>query len=666
MPKVNIDSLKLFSNVIRGLSMDAIQKANSGHPGLPLGMADVAAVLWLEHLNITPKVSKWANRDRFVLSGGHGSAMLYSLLHLFGYKVTMDDLKSFRQYGSVTPGHPERGETDGVEVTTGPLGQGFANAVGLAMAERMAAARLNNAERCVIDNYTYVFMGDGDMMEGISHEAASLAGNLKLNKLIAFYDSNNISIEGNTACTFTDDTAARFKAYGWRVFQIDGHDYEQISATIRRARKVADKPILVICKTTIGKGSPNKAGTAKVHGEPLGVEEIVLAKQALGLPAEDFWVPAEVYELARKKTTKCTRLAKAWERKLASMTFSAEEQQLLDALNGQYSIPENIALPTYDKAVATRAASGKAIQALTAAIPNLIGGSADLAPSNKTWIDSSSAISADDFSGRNIHFGVRELAMAAIQNGMIAYGGFYVFSATFFVFADYVRPAMRVAAISKLPAIYLFSHDSFYVGEDGATHEPIEQLSSLRAMPNTVVIRPADPTETAQAWLAALRNTTGPTAILVTRQNLEPLDRSIYPAPEMLEKGAYVLCQTKSDEQPDAIIIATGSEVQLALKAYEQLKAEGKNLRVVNMPSWELFEKQSKEYQETVLPKVCTKRIVIEAASSFGWERYIGAEGLAITIDHFGASAPYKVLEQKFGFTQEAVVEKIKNHLQEQ
>ena len=666
MARFNSNDFKTIANIVRGLSIDAIQKANSGHPGLPLGMADVASVLWLQYLNVTPKVSKWVNRDRFVLSGGHGSAMLYSLLHLFGYKVTLDDLKNFRQYGSVTPGHPELGETDGVEVTTGPLGQGFANAVGLAISERMAATRLNNSARTIIDNYTYVFMGDGDMMEGISHEAASLAGNLKLNKLIAFYDSNKISIEGNTDCTFTDDTAARFKAYGWRVFQIDGHDYEQINSTIRRARKVADKPVLIVCKTTIGKGSPNKAGSPKVHGEPLGAEEVALTKQALGIPAEDFWVSEEAYALTRRKAVAITRAAKAWERNLASQTFTAEEQYLIDALKGNYSIPEQIALPTFEKAVATRASSGNVIQALAAAIPTFIGGSADLAPSNKTWIDSSSAISANDFSGRNIHFGVRELAMAAIQNGMIAYGGFYVYSATFFVFADYVRPAMRVAAISKLPAIYLFSHDSFYVGEDGATHEPIEQLSSLRAMPNTVVIRPADPTETAQAWLAALRNTTGPTAILVTRQNLEPLDRSIYPAPEMLEKGAYTLAQTEEGKQPDAIIIATGSEVQLALKAYEQLKAEGKNLRVVNMPSWELFEKQSKEYQETVLPKACTKRIVIEAASSFGWERYIGAEGLAITIDHFGASAPYKVLEQKFGFTQEAVVEKIKNHLQEQ
>ncbi len=663
MAKASIENLTLLSNVIRGLSIDAIQKANSGHPGLPLGMADVAAVLWLKHLNITPKASKWVNRDRFVLSGGHGSAMLYSLLHLFGYKVTLDDLKSFRQYGSVTPGHPERGETDGVEVTTGPLGQGFANAVGIAIAERMAAARLNSAEQTIIDSYTYVFMGDGDMMEGISHEAASMAGNLKLNKLIAFYDSNNISIEGNTSCTFTDDTAARFKAYGWRTLEVDGHDHAKIDAAIKRAKKSTDKPVLIICKTTIGKGSPNRAGTAKVHGEPLGAEELALTKKSLGLPEQDFWVPEEVYALTRSKNLACTRKAKAWERTVASLTFTTEQRQLIDALNGNYSIPEQIALPTYDKAVATRAASGKAIQALAAAIPNLIGGSADLAPSNKTWIDNANAISANDFSGRNIHFGVRELAMAAIQNGILAYGGFYAFSATFFVFADYVRPAMRVAAISKLPAIYLFSHDSFYVGEDGATHEPIEQLSSLRAMPNTVVIRPADPTETAQAWIAALRNTTGPTAILVTRQNLEPLDRSIYPAPEMLEKGAYTLCDTKPGEQPDAIIIATGSEVQLALKAIEQLKEVGKSIRVVNMPSWELFEKQSPEYQESVLPKACTKRIAIEAGASFGWERYIGIDGLAITIDHFGASAPYKVLEQKLGFTPEAVVEKIKKYL---
>ena len=658
------EEYKSAANVIRGLSMDAVQKANSGHPGLPLGMADVAAVLWLKYLNTTAANPDWPNRDRFVLSGGHGSTLLYSLLHLAGYPVSIDDLGRFRQFGSNTPGHPEYGRTVGVEATTGPLGQGFSNAVGMAIAEKMMASRFNTADAEVFNNYTYVFCGDGDMMEGISHEAASLAGHLQLGKLILFYDSNKISIEGSTDAAFTENVGARFKAYGWKVITIDGHDYAEIDKAIRKAkRNAAATPTLVVCNTIIGKGSPNKAGTAKAHGEPLGVDEVKLTKQALGLPPDvDFYAPESVYEIFRKRNALVRRLASRWKRlhkaqMLANPEFAAKWRSFFAS-----ELPENLEtlMPAFEKPVATRISSGLVIQALAKALPNLVGGSADLSPSTKTWIDGSPAIAPTDFSGRNFQFGVRELAMAGVQNGLIAYGGLRVFTSTFFVFSDFMRPGIRLAAISTLPAIYVFTHDSFYVGEDGPTHEPVEHIAALRAMPNMTVIRPADPTETAAAWIAALNNTTGPTILLFTRQNLPIIDRTQAPAASMLHKGAYTLTQNGAGT-PDLIIIATGSEVSLALKAAEELKDF--NIRVVNMPSWELFEKQSKPYRAAVLDPRCTKRMVVEAASSFGWAKYIGSNGVAVTLDTFGDSGPYKDLEKHFGFTVENVVQKARDLL---
>ncbi len=647
---------QLAANVIRGLSMDAVQKANSGHPGLPLGMADVAAVLWLKHLNATSANPKWPNRDRFVLSGGHGSALLYSLLHLADFPVSIDDLKNFRQFGSTTPGHPEMGRTGGVETTTGPLGQGLANAVGMAIAEKMMEARFNSPEAELFNNYTYVFCGDGDMMEGITHEVSSIAGHLKLNKLILFYDSNKISIEGSTEVTFTEDVKARYKAYGWKVIEIDGHDHELIDKVIRKAKRNEESPSLIICKTTIGKGSPNKAGTAKSHGEPLGVEEVKLTKLALGLPPElDFYVPETVYDLFASRNAASRRMASRWKRLhkavlLANPELAAQWHAFYDS-----KLPADLdrQLPTFDKPIATRASFGKVIQSLAKALPNFVGGSADLAPSNKSWLDGYSAISPSDFSGRNLQYGVREFGMAAIQNGLLAYGGLRSFVSTFFVFSDYLRPAARVAALSNLPAIYAFTHDSFYVGEDGPTHEPVEHLAAMRAIPNMTVIRPADASETGAAWIAALKNTSGPTTLLFTRQNLPILERTDATAPAMLEKGAYTLLQNGRG-LPDLILIATGSEVSLALKAATEM--QDVNIRVVNMPSWELFDKQSKSYRESVLDPRCTTRMVVEAGSSFGWAKYIGLNGATVTLDTFGESAPAEALEKHFGFTVENVV----------
>jgi transketolase len=662
MPRFSTAEYTAAANTLRGLSIDIVQKANSGHPGMPMGMADVAAVLWLKHLNTTAANPLWPNRDRFVLSCGHGSALLYSLLHLAGHPISMDDLKSFRQLGSITPGHPEFGRTPGVETTTGPLGQGFANAVGMAIAQHMMAARFNTADETWFDNYTYAFCGDGDMMEGISHEAASLAGHLKLGRLVAFYDANEISIEGSTDVTFTEDVAARFKAYGWKVVATDGHDVDQIDKAIRKAKRNLDAPTLVVCRTVIGKGSPNKAGSAKSHGEPLGADEVKLTKQALGLPEADFHVPESVYALFERRNAATRRLSTRWTRLHKGAMQTSPEFAARWKAYFEPEFPETLeaALPAFEKAAATRAASGVVIQALAKALPCFVGGSADLAPSNKSWIDGAAAVQPGDFSGRNFQFGVREHAMAAIQNGMLYYGGLRPFTATFFVFSDYLRPAIRVAAISHLPAVYVFTHDSFYVGEDGPTHEPVEHIASLRAMPNMTVIRPADPTETGAAWLAALRNTTGPTAILLTRQNLPVIDRATHPAAAMLAKGAYTLSQT-GDGTPDLIILASGSEVSLAMKAAEQLADV--NVRIVNMPSWELFEKQPRAYRDSVIDPACASRLVIEAASSFGWAKYAGDRGAYVTLDRYGDSAPCADLEKAFGFTVDNVVAKARELL---
>lgn len=627
-------------------------------------MADVAAVLWLKYLKHDPVNPAWPDRDRFVLSGGHGSALLYSLLHLSGYDVSLDDLRDFRQFGSRTPGHPEVGQTPGVEATTGPLGQGLGNAVGMALSERMLAQRFNAEGRTLIDHYTYAFCGDGDIMEGISHEVAPLAALWKLEKLIVFYDANGITIEGDTSVTLERDVGARFKAYGWRVLTVDGLDPNAIDRVISKARHASGAPTLVICKTTIGFGSPNKAGKASSHGEPLGVEEVALTKQALGIPAEEFYVEDSVRALFKSRALGLRRLSKKWFR-MRKEAFAADPE--LASLWKQHfedALPEDIAskLPTYstEKPLATRAASGKAMQVLAHELPQLVGGSADLGPSNKTWLDGYDTVGPDTMGGRNFHFGVRELGMGAIVSGMALHGGFRPYCATFYIFSDYLRPVIRVASLSKLPIIYVFSHDSFYVGEDGPTHEPVEQSASFRTMPGLTLIRPADAAETNEAWLAALRNRKGPTLLLLTRQNLPVIDRTECAPAEGLQKGAYTLWQ-RGTGTPELIVIATGSEVSLALAAAQSVPDAA--IRVVSMPSWELFEAQTQAYRDKILPPACTKRLAVEAGASFGWERYVGDRSRCISLDTFGASAPYVDLERHFGFTPDAVATKIRSLL---
>lgn len=660
--KVTPEELQCIGNTIRGLAMDGVQSANSGHPGMPMGMADVAAVLWLKHLKHDPSDPTWPDRDRFVLSGGHGSMLLYSLLHLSGYALPKSELGRFRQWESMTPGHPELGDTPGVETTTGPLGQGCGNGVGMAIAERMLAARFNTPELSPVDHYTYVFCGDGDMMEGISHEVFATAGHLGLNRLIAFYDDNQITIEGRTNLAYSDDVPLRFKGYHWNVITIDGHDVDQIEKAIRKAKREQKRPTLIICKTKIGKGSPNKADTSSAHGEPLGEAEVILSKRHLGLPEnEKFYITSEVTELFARRHTQLKREHNKWNRLLKDYTAANPDKASLwaDAIAGRLPTDLESLLPAFDisKAVATRVAGGTVLQSMAKAIPQLVGGSADLAPSTKTWINGADAILPGQFSGRNFHFGVRELGMGAILNGLALHGGLRVFGSTFFVFVDYVRPALRLASIMKLPVIYVFTHDSFYVGEDGPTHEPVEQLASLRCMPGMTVIRPADPTETGAAWVTALEKTDGPTAILLTRQNLKVIDRSVYPSATNLKRGAYTLWQSE-EGTPDVLLVASGSEVELALDAAKQLAADC-CVRVVSMPSWELFNAQPEAYRKQTLPMECKVKVSIEAAASMGWERYIGADGHSIAMNRFGASAPYTVLAEKFGFTVDHVVETV-------
>lgn len=666
MSKLDLDKMLLAANTLRCLAADEVQTANSGHPGVALGLADVTAVLWLRHLKLCGADPAWADRDRFVMSGGHGSSLLYALLHLSGHDLSIDDLKQFRQCDSKTPGHPEYGMVPGVETTTGPLGQGIANGVGMAIAERMMAARFNTSERTLVDHRTWVTCGDGDLEEGISHEACSMAGNLGLNKLILLYDSNRISIEGNVAITMSDDHKKRFEGYGWRVLSCDGHDIAAIDRTLRKAAKSEDKPVLVICHTTIGKGSPNKADSASCHGAPLGAEELRLTKQALGFdPDASFVVPEEVRALFAARSAKMKRQRNAWKR-MTKAIFAADP-----ALKAQWdacqnnTLPEDLDdhLPEWDgKPVSTRVASGKVLNALAPVVPWLVGGSADLAPSNMTYLNGLGDIQKGDFSGRNFRFGVRELGMAAIMNGITVHGGLRAFGGTFFVFCDYCRPVMRVAALMGLPVIYVLTHDSFYVGEDGPTHEPVEQLPAMRAMPNMCVLRPADATETAVAWEIALSRKHGPTALLLSRQNLPILDRTAYPSADNVAKGAYVLWQRNPEVTPDAIVIASGSEVSLALEAAQ---ADARNLRVVSMPSWELFEAQSKAYRKSVLLPSVKKRIAVEAASAFGWERYIGDEGITLTMGGFGASGPAAKLAERFGFTTANLAALINDYLSE-
>ncbi len=657
--KWDLDDLAVTT--IRMLAIDGVQKANSGHPGMPLGAAPMAHVLWSRHLKFDPQHPGWADRDRFVLSAGHGSMLLYSLLHLAGYGLAVEELEQFRQWGSRTPGHPEHGVTPGVEVTTGPLGAGVSNSVGLAIAEAFLAATFNRPGFELVDHYTYGICGDGDLMEGVASEAASLAGHLGLGKLIYLYDDNQISIEGSTSLAFTEDVAGRFEAYGWQVVKVDdGNDLKAIDIAISLARAEKAKPSLVMVRTVIGCGSPHKAGSAEAHGAPLGPEECRLTKEAYGWPPDlCFAVPDRVREQYAAVAASGAALRARWDETFARYEREYPElaRQWKDAFSG--SLPEGFAdkLPVFaaGESIATRAASGKALNAIAQLVPTLIGGSADLAPSNNTLLAGQTGFQPGDHLGRNLHFGVREHAMGGALNGMCAHGGLFPFGGTFFIFSDYMRPAVRLAALSHFPAIYVFTHDSIGVGEDGPTHQPIEHLASLRAMPGLVVLRPSDANETVVAWRLAMERRTGPTALVLTRQNLPVLDRSVLGSAEGLLRGGYVL-KDVSGAAPDVILIASGSEVELALAAAGTLAGEGVGARVVALPSWELFEQQDAAYRESVLPRAVTARVSIEAGSTFGWDRYIGSAGIAVGIDHFGASAPAKVLYKEFGITAENMV----------
>ena len=652
-------------NAIRVLAADAVQKANSGHPGLPLGSAAMAYELWAHHMNHNPADPKWANRDRFVLSGGHGSTLLYSLLHLFGYGLTVEDLKNFRQDGSLTPGHPEYGHTVGVEATTGPLGAGMAMAVGMAAAEAHLAAVFNKDNYPVVDHYTFVLGGDGCMMEGISSEAFSLAGTLKLDKLIVLYDSNNISIEGSTDIAFTEDVKKRFEAFGFQTLVVeDGNNLEEISKAIEEAKADKTRPSMITVKTKIGFGCPAKEGKASAHGEPLGAENVTALKENLGWESnEPFFVPEDVYANYKELAAEGAKKEAVWNELFAAYSAQYPEmKELWDKFHDEtladgliddeefWSYPE--------KADATRNLSGMVINRLKDLLPNLMGGAADLAPSTKTYMKDAGDFSPADYAGRNMHFGVRELAMAAIGNGMALHGGVRPFVSTFFVFSDYVKPMARLSSLMGLPLTYVLTHDSIGVGEDGPTHEPIEQLAMFRAMPNFVVYRPADATETIAAWYHAVTSKDHPTALVLTRQNLPQLAGS---SKDALKGGYVVADSTKST--PDAIILASGSEVQLGVNAKEELAKEGVDVRVVSMPSMDVFEKQSEEYKESVLPKAVRARVAVEALTDFGWGKYVGLDGAYVTMHGFGASAPADILFEKFGFTTENVVATVKSVL---
>lgn len=656
-------SRKALANAIRALSMDAVQKANSGHPGAPMGMADIAEVLWRDYMNHNPSNPKWADRDRFILSNGHGSMLLYSLLHLTGYNLPMEELKNFRQLHSKTPGHPEYGYTDGVETTTGPLGQGIANAVGLAIGERTLAAQFNRPGHEIVDHHTYVFLGDGCMMEGISHEVCSLAGTLKLGKLLAFYDDNGISIDGDVDGWFSDDTAARFEAYGWHVVRgVDGHDSESVKAAIENARAVTDKPSLLMCKTVIAFGAPTKAGTHGAHGAPLGDDEIAATRKALGWNEPPFVIPAEIYqgwdakEAGKQKEAAWNdkfaayenafpELAREFKRRMKGelpANWQAESQKIIEQLQAK---PAKIA---------SRKASQNALEAFGPMLPEFLGGSADLAPSNLTIWSKSTSI-ADDPAGNYIHYGVREFGMTAIGNGIAHHGGFVPYTATFLMFVEYARNAVRMAALMKARHIMVYTHDSIGLGEDGPTHQPVEQLASLRMTPNMSNWRPCDQVETAVAWKKAIERHDGPTALILSRQNLAQQDRTTQQLAD-IARGGYVL--KDCDGQPELILIATGSEVELAVAAYQQLKDKGHQVRVVSLPSTDVFDLQDEAYRESVLPKAVTARVAIEAGIADYWYKYVGLHGQIVGMTTFGESAPAEELFKVFGFTVDNVLSK--------
>lgn len=656
---------QLAINTIRTLSIDAVQKANSGHPGMPLGCAPIAYLLYYKLMKHNPSNPQWINRDRFILSAGHGSMLLYSVLHLSGYDLSIDDLKNFRQWNSKTPGHPEFRHTPGVETTTGPLGQGFATAIGMAVARDYLASLFNKDGFNLIDHYIYGICSDGDLMEGISHEAASFAGHHKLGKLIFFYDDNGITIDGKTSITYSDNVRKRFESYNWNVLNVnDVNNLSELEAAAQQARSNSDKPTLIITKTHIGYGSPNKQDSSAAHGAPLGADEVKLTKKNLGWTyEEDFFVPSEVYEHFAG-IRKCGEDAEEmWNKLFISYKekFPQEAELFEKIFSNDFGNEWEEKIPVFTEAMATRAASGKVLNAIAKDLPTLIGGSADLAESNNTTMKDYKSFSAENRNGRNIHFGVREHSMGAILNGMALYGGVIPYAATFLIFSDYLRPALRLSALMKLRTIFVFTHDSIGLGEDGPTHQPIEQLASLRAIPNVVVIRPADANETAEAWKFAIKHKGGPVVLSLTRQKLPCFDRNILSSAEQLKMGAYVLKETS--ENPDIILMASGSEVDLILRASEKLETEGIKVRVVSFPSWEIFELQDEDYKKKIFPENVKTRLAVEAGVRQGWEKFIGEKGEMICMKSFGASAPDKVLFEKFGFTVENVVNKAKQLL---
>jgi len=654
---------ELCINTIRMLSADAVEKANSGHAGMPMGAAAMAYVLWTRFLKHNPANPGWPDRDRFVLSAGHGSMLLYSLLHLTGYDLSLEALKNFRQWGSKTPGHPEFRHTPGVETTTGPLGQGFANGVGLAIAERFLAARFNRPGHEIISHHTYAIVSDGDLMEGVSHEAASLAGHLGLGKLIYLYDDNHISIEGNTDIAFTEDRETRFKSYGWHVQKVkDGNDMAAIEKALLSAQKEDLRPSFIAVRTHIGYGSPNKQDSASAHGEPLGSEEIKLTKKKLEWPLEpEFHIPTEALNRFRKAIEMGKLRESEWQERYSAYEKAYPElaKEWNQWLNHELPAGWDRDLPDFPadkKGMATRVASGKALNAIAPNLPNLIGGSADLAPSNKTVVNGKDFFQKDSYHGRNFHFGVREHGMGSVINGIALHGGLIPYGGTFLVFSDYMRPPIRLAAMMGLKVIYVFTHDSIGLGEDGPTHQPVEQLAALRAIPNLTVIRPCDANETSEAWRAALNSNQGPVALALTRQNIPTLDRNKLASADGLSRGAYIL-KDAPNGNPDLILLASGSEVSLTVEAAEKLEKKDITVRVVSMPSWELFERQPQEYRQEVLPPDISIRVAIEAGISQGWHRYVGDNGRVIGIDHFGASAPYHTLYEKFDLTSEKLME---------
>jgi transketolase len=652
----------LTVNTIRTLTIDAIQKAESGHPGLPMGCADFAYVLWTKFLRFNPANPHWHARDRFVLSAGHGSMLIYSLLHLTGFEsVSLDDIKQFRQLHSKTPGHPESHETAGVECTTGPLGQGTGNSVGLAIAAKHQAAVFNTADFTLLDDHIYAIVSDGDLQEGISHEAAGLAGHLGLDNLIWFYDDNAVSIEGKTDLSYSDDVELRFKGYHWHVLKIDGNDHAQIEAALTEAKAHAGQPTIIIAKTVIGKGSPKLQGTPKAHSDAFGEAEVAATKKNLGWPEDAFFlVPQEVKDFFAGLRPKWAKLEADWNATFAaySAKYPDKARQFTASLNRE--LPAGLAakLPVFPagKAAATRNSGGEVLKVLLAEVPWLIGGSADLAPSTKTWHKEFGSFLKGGYAGRTLHFGIREHGMAAILNGIAYYGAGAAFGATFFVFTDYLRPSLRLAALSHLQSIFVMTHDSIFVGEDGPTHEPVETLASVRCVPNCCVIRPADANETAVAWLLALENKDKPTVLALTRQNVPTYDRTVCAPADGVRQGGYVLWESHAGSTPDLILIGTGSEVGLCHDAAQTLASEGRKVRVVSLPSWDLFEAQPQAYRDSVLPPSVTRRVAVEAGVSFGWDRYTGPAGKKVTLDRFGASAPYQELAKLFGFTVENVL----------